>query len=535
MSALPRTAHAGTDTDTGIDTASTAAELRVLSGCHAGARVRMDSTLHLGTGDECDIILSDLDLPDGIASVRLQRVGERWCVTSAQAETSRTDAFAASSNHQAANDSSGDPANTLVPLAPWGQVGTVGGLTITVSTPQAAWQSPQNGRTGQAPDKKSTKKSPQTETRDRVQPPSVQSVAPPAERTDTVATSDSIAITTATPSTPLARPTSATAATRAPSSATAQRNTSRTTALAIGLALVLLAAGGLWWLWPDSAPATEATPATALVVDAARQQQLLRDVQQALASVDPSLRLLVEPLPDGRARVSGWVQGVEQLDRVAEALSAVRPLPVLGVRTAADLLDDLRAATSASAAPLGFDMLGAGRIRVTGTLQTTDEQNQALAQLRSRVPAGIDIIDGLRVAQNQGPAVQEWLRKAGFEGAETRWDTEASQLVVEVDIATTQRPALENLLARPGHPLAGLPFRLRVRESARPDPAAPVHASAAPLPFRIRGVVGGAAPYVVLGDGTKLQPGGQRAGWRLVQIEPERLLFDGPRRMVLLR
>ena len=79
---------------------------------------------------------------------------------------------------------------------------------------------------------------------------------------------------------------------------------------------------------------------------------------------------------------------------------------------------------------------------------------------------------------------------------------------------------------------------LRAREVGRAvadAPARPVHASAAPLPFRIRGVVGGAVPYVVLGDGSKLQPGGRRDGWRLVAVESDRLVFDGPRSLVVLR
>ena len=42
-------------------------------------------------------------------------------------------------------------------------------------------------------------------------------------------------------------------------------------------------------------------------------------------------------------------------------------------------------------------------------------------------------------------------------------------------------------------------------------------------------------PYVVLGDGAKLQPGGRRDGWRLVAVESDRLVFDGPRALVVLR
>src|SRR5690606_34915780 len=122
MSALPH-AHP-TGPDAGTD-ASTTAELRVLSGCHAGARAPVTGPLHLGSGDECDIILSDIALPEGMASVCLHVEQGRWRVVPAQTAGAATGA-------PAANDGSGAPSNALVPLAPWGQVGTVGGLVLTV-------------------------------------------------------------------------------------------------------------------------------------------------------------------------------------------------------------------------------------------------------------------------------------------------------------------------------------------------------------------------------------------------------------------
>ena len=54
-----------------------AAELRILSGCHAGARAPATEALRLGAGDDCDIILNDIDLPEG-ASIRLQVDREHW-------------------------------------------------------------------------------------------------------------------------------------------------------------------------------------------------------------------------------------------------------------------------------------------------------------------------------------------------------------------------------------------------------------------------------------------------------------------------
>ena len=512
-------APASADTDTGTE--AQAAQLRVLSGCHAGAHVPVQGgALSFGSSDACDIILSDIELPNGLTSAHLHIVGNHWRVLSTPADAGGYD------QADPDTDQYTDPdANALVPLTPWGHAGSVGGLAITVSTPQAAWPVLANVRATLTPVPVSVPVSVP------VPVPAPTRAAPP--EAEPPSASEPVADPAATAPTAPSAP-----------SAPAQRNSARTAAIAIGLALLLLLAGVLLrlWLWPINPAVLPATATTAPTLDAAQQQQLLRDIQQALAGVDPSLRLHIEPLPSGRARVSGWVQGIEQLDRVAEALASVRPLPLLSVRTAADLLDDLRAAgsgiTSATGTALGFELLGAGRIRVTGTLHTSDEHAQALAQLRQQLPAGVELLDGLRAVQTQGAAVQAWLHQAGFEGVQIRWDAEARQLLIEIDIAPSQRRALESLLVRTGQPLSGVPFTLRVRETARAPAdaaAALVHASAAPLPFRIRGVVGGAAPYVVLGDGTKLQPGGQRAGWRLVSIEAERLTFDGPRRLVLQR
>ncbi|RYF71370.1 MAG: hypothetical protein EOO29_30160 [Comamonadaceae bacterium] len=246
----------------------------------------------------------------------------------------------------------------------------------------------------------------------------------------------------------------------------------------------------------------------------------------------------IEALPTGGARVSGWVADIAQLDRLAEGLSGIRPAPALAVRTASDLMDDLVEAGGPDAQALRFELLGEGRVRAHGLVMAPAERDRVLALVRARVPPGIEIVDGLRVASAQGGTVQEWLRTAGFAGAEARWDGE--QMVIGLEIGGQERSRLESLLARAATPLSGIPFVLRTREVGRAPvvaavPAVPAHASKAPLPFSIRSVVGGAVPYIVLGDGSKLQPGGRRAGWRLVAVEPDRIVFDGPRSLVVLR
>lgn len=305
----------------------------------------------------------------------------------------------------------------------------------------------------------------------------------------------------------------------------------------IGLAVIALLLSVLWSVLTGRAAPAMGTGGTVETPPLEVTPMQLAQAQMAIAGVDPALRLHVEATPMGRLRVAGWVNDVEQLDRLAEALAKLRPVPEMAVRTASDLLDDLAGAAGPDAGELRFKLLGAGRVQAAGLVLSPGQRDQILARLRERVPLGVEVVDGLTIAQNQGPNIAQWLKVAGFPTASAQWLE--GQMQIALSITPQERPRLEGLLARAGTPLSGIPFVLQVKEVARPlaAVAAPVllHASKAPLPFRIQGVVGGAAPYVVLDDGSKLQPGGRRKGWRLVAVESDRLVFDGPRRLVVLR
>ena len=485
------------------------AELRVLSGRHAGATVPLAGSLRLGPQDECDVILSDM-AHDGPAWLHV--AAGRWRITRAAPQDG------------AVNDpvmAEGDL--LLAPLA-LGEAGTLGGVALTVSAPHAPWQKPAAQATGER----------------RGEPRTSPAPAPssPLARADAAQAPEPSRQGQADQSLPTADAPAAQAA-PAPRAGTARVRGGHRTALASGATLLVLGAGALTAIWAlrhSPPPAATANTAAAPRPDPTRLQQQLQDIRLALATVDPGLRLATEALPGGGARVSGWVADVDQLDRVTAALASVRPPPQLALRTTADLLDDLRSAAAASGAALSFELDGAGSVRVLGSVLTAAEHAQALAALQGRLPPGVALSDGMRVAQAQAPAVQQWLQqRAGLQGAQARWDADAGQLLVRVDVTPQQRALLERLLAQRGHPLEGVPFTLVASDVAPTPPAPPLHASAAPLPFRIRGVVGGASPYVVLGDGAKLQPGGQRSGWRLERITPDTLVFDGPRHLVLAR
>lgn len=464
-------------------------QLRVLSGCHQGATldVAPAETLRVGAGDDCDVLLRDCGLDAG-ASVLLAWEAQRW---SMQAQ-------------------GGDAAPISQPL---GTVALLGRISITLSAEHAPWQA--------------ALALPEAD---------VASATAPSEEA-----SDSDAADAPPP--PQARP-----APLAREPAQPTKPVARASGLAVGMrrvgqwsvvALAVLVPGVSWFVWslgPASAhsDARSAAPSLAELSPQA-QEQAVKEASLAIALVDPALRLRVEPRAEGGVTVSGWVDNVEQFDRLAQGLSGLRPLPRLAVRTASEVLDSLADAGSAQGAKLQFSLLGSGKVQARGVVTTPEERNLMLKQLRARAPEGIEIVDALRAAAEQGPAVRAWLQAQGFQITKADWDGE--QLLLGVDVKGPQRGQLERLLAAAGTPLTDVPFLLQSRLLKADAEAVAERARIgdAGLPIRIRSVVSGDAPYVVLADGAKLQPGSRHAGWRLVAIAPDHLVLDGPKRLEISR
>jgi type III secretion protein D len=496
---------------------SGAAELRILSGCHAGARAALVGGEQLGPGDDCDLVLSDLGLPEG-ASAWIGLAARRWWVRSEPAEPTGSNA----------SDNPPSQSSDWVADTAWDEVVFLGQVAMTVSAPDAPWQSVPAGL--KAAERLQSAEEPAA-------PGSFDPEPPPSAKAEPAANALVAAVPAAVADRAVEAVGRRSALERAPTDVPARR---WHPAWIIGAAFSALLLSVLWTLLQGRESARiqtteEPSEATLAGEATAQQQRLMSDIQLAIARVDPTLRLRVEQLPAGGSRVSGWVADIAQLDRLADGLTDIRPRPALAVRTASELVDDLVDASGADGPAVRFELVGEGRVRALGLVSGAEERDKVLASVRARLPPGIEIVDGLRVASEQGGAVQDWLRTAGFPSAQALWAD--GQMVIGLDISRQERARLEALLARAATPLSGIPFVLRTREIAHAvaQPVAKVFASAAPLPFRIRSVVSGPMPYVVLGDGSKLQPGGRQAGWRLVAVESDRLVFDGPRSLEVLR
>ncbi|WP_315124557.1 type III secretion system inner membrane ring subunit SctD [Comamonas antarctica] len=469
------------------DNAATAApagvQLRILSGCHLGATLAVAPAqqLSVGSDGDCDVLLRDCGLAPGDA-VLIEWEAQRWSMLAA--------------------DGAAAPVGW-----PLGTVALLGGISITLCAGHVPWQAalalPQEGAAADTAQQA------------------------PAERGEDLLEQ---MLPEAAPAPAALAP--AQGETRISGVADGLRRMGRGTAAVLVLGVAWVA----WSLTPASAQSDPGDLAPAPVaLSPQAQEQAVKAASLAIALVDPALRLRVEPRPEGGVTVSGWVDNVEQFDRLAQGLSGLRPLPRLAVRTAGEVLDSLADAGSAQGAKLQFALLGAGQVQVRGVVASAGEQQLLLAQLRARAPEGIEIIGALRVAAEQGPAVRGWLQAQGFTVTRADWDGE--QLVLGVDVRGAQRGPLERLLAGSSSPLTDIPFLLqsRVLKAEAEAAAERLRIGDAGLPLRIRSVVSGAAPYVVLADGAKLQPGGQHAGWRLVAIAPDHLVLDGPKRLEINR
>jgi type III secretion protein D len=461
-------------------------ELRVLSGCHAGAHVEVADGMTVGRDESADIVLSDLDPALGTALLSLASDG-RWSL---------------------GGDAQGVPARA-------GAVRRIGGLSLSVSAARAAWP---------------------VVAADEDEVASVVPVAPMAPTSET-------------------RPV-AVAASAAPALAPVAVNPPRAegrfqklarSPLGIAAAVLAVALVGLAVsLGSASRPAPAASlPASAEPRTAAAQQQLIKDVNLAVARVDPALRLQVTPMPDGRVSVAGWVGSSAEWDRIADALGGLRPMPVMRVREIGDLRDELRSRLGPQMRPLEFEGAGSGALRVKGLALSPADRERLLADLRAMMPAGVELLDGLELADRQAPAFAGMLRAAGFSDANAMWD--GDQMVASLRLSTADRGRLEQVLGQFGKRFPGLMFTVDAQpapiagappvwaQAVRGAPGDAVPMSRAGLPFQVRSVAGGATPVVQLDDGTRLLVGGSIGNWRLAAVEPDYLVFDGPRRVAVLR
>lgn len=459
-----------------------ALELRVLNGRHAGACVVARDGLLVGSADNADVILTDLDSGVGLARLNLLD-GNRWLLTPAHAEP--------------------DP-ESIVRAPRMGTSSQWAGITLCVCAPHTDWPPMPLPEVRTAPELSSVN--------------GAQSIEPAKVLEGTTARGEVLQV---------------------PAFAEhelgqlqqeGERPLPRAGVWRWVLPVLCLAVLGLaYWLWAGIDHGADGSDARTTSADLAEQAKLqIPDLNLSIAQVSPALRMELLPRSDGRVQVSGWVDSVAQFDRLADSLGARRPAPVLRVFVAEDVRTELRAQLAGRYPHLDFVPDVPGVLRVRGIVQADPELEEVMTAVRALLPVGLTLASDLRIAEKFVPDVKSTLGSAGFQGARVHWD--GSQIVAVVPLIASVRGALENTLIALSERFPGLPLSIKPEFVVQTE-----HDEYGKPPFRIRGVVGGTVPYVVLPDGGKLLPGGTHAGWRLQAIEPHLLIFDAPRRLVVER
>lgn len=235
-------------------------------------------------------------------------------------------------------------------------------------------------------------------------------------------------------------------------------------------------------------------------------------------------RLHVSMARDGVVTVSGWVRNAAEQDAVAAALSQIWPMPAMRIS------NEDAAVRTASTALRAFNVRyepryeGDGRLIVAGIASSARERASALNALRAQLPGMTVLGNDIALTQQVSDTLSSRLVDAGLSGVTLTWKPDHLEIAAGALDDDQQARLLETLDDfNKSH--------LGVARLA----AASATAAADSVPFVIRSVVGGAQPFVVLEDGSKLLVGGVYRKYRLVAVENTRIIFEGPRTAIVTR
>jgi type III secretion protein D len=464
-------------------------EFRVLSGVHADARCEISADLSVGSDAAGDIVLSDAGVP---RSVLLRVAGEKWSLAA-----------------DAANDADAAPDLAL------SQPVQLGEIWVTVSHPEDPW--PLVPATAAAP-KAAAAVAAAVSDKDAKPEPAAATPAPAPT----------------TPAASLAGKPVDPAVLAATGTAAPQKKRGRfIVPLALALMVLAIVIALLFALLPGTPPVVVAT------VDprAAALDKSVAAIEQALDKLGMRPALQVSRGEGGVVVVSGWVRDRAEQDRVAGALSQVWPMPAMRVNNRAEVADSAQALLRPYSYKYAASMDAEGNLAVRGVASDAAQRQRAINMLSSQLP-GIKV-DGMRIvlAQQVSDELYAMLENAGLTQVKLMWQTDRLEAST-AGLTPAQQARLREMIDRFNPRFMNIvalptvtPEEVAVAKAAAVAPP-PV---ASTVPFRIQSVIGGPQPFLVLGDGTKLVPGGTYRRYRLASIEAGRIVFDQPHATVVPR
>lgn len=451
---------------------SEALELRVLSGLHRDARCLAADGAVLGADPACDIVLADDGMGPRAARLRIGETG--W-------DLATDDGTPA----DAAGDQPRTPFNRPVPLGP---------VWITVARRGDPWAN--------APDAAN----------DAL-----------AGGAAVAAAADDAAIAPAAPAAAPNPDEERLLERRLPLPPLQGRRRKRDSwPVLLGLAAVVLTVVVAIFL--ASMPQSTASRAPQVDPRLAAAEKSVGQISAVFERMGLASRLHVSMARDGMVTVSGWVRNAAEQDAVAAALSQIWPMPAMRIS------NEDAAVRTASTALRAFNVRyepryeGDGRLIVAGIASSARERASALDALRAQLPGMTVLGNDIALTQQVSDTLSSRLVDAGLSGVTLTWKPDHLEIAAGA-LDDDQQARLQETLDDFNKSHLGV-ARLA---------AASATAAADSVPFVIRSVVGGAQPFVVLEDGSKLLVGGVYRKYRLVAVENTRIIFEGPRTAIVTR
>ena len=240
-------------------------------------------------------------------------------------------------------------------------------------------------------------------------------------------------------------------------------------------------------------------------------------------------RANIEQRPDGSLVVNATLVGEDEYEALAAALSQLNPRPGLKVATEETVIDAIRDALALRYPDVRVERLGSGRFRLTGCVNSDADRDALPANLLAEFPGALGFENNVLTPTTMAESLVARLRENSITISHAAWQD--SVFFLKADVPLGQILRMKQMLARIDAEY-GQWLKFAVEVTGKEDNSKNVQES---LPFRIRGVVGGEMPYIVLPDNTKIVPGGRIGAWRLVEIGDEHLVFDGPSRIIVGR
>lgn len=286
----------------------------------------------------------------------------------------------------------------------------------------------------------------------------------------------------------------------------------------LALVITLALGAGLWHvqqLAGERAAALPQRPAPARPQPSAAVPAV-DPIQAALRPLALERQLAVRQV-GGRPVVTGLVADAAAQEAVSSALLRLSPRPGLQVLTLADLRAQARDAGWRLPDALRLSLTPEGGLRVAGPVGTDADGAELARRLQALLPPGVALATDFEPPQRLAERFLAAAREQGF-AIDGRLD--GARLVAQLDLPDADRARWERWLLQAHPRLLG---SLRLAVALREAPPAP--RSDLRLPFRVASVVGGAAPQLLLADGTRLLPGGRVGDVTLERIDDDRLVL----------